>query len=226
MCGRWSLKAEPLEIEKRFDAVLPKEYKKSYNIAPTQTAPILKNDDEKNFAMAKWGLVPYWAKDEKIAYKTINAKAEPLAEKPAYKGSFKSRRCLIPADGFYEWKKTRDDKQPYRITMKDNSLFAFAGLYDVWKRSGKELLTFTIITTEPNELMKNIHIRMPAMLERKDEKAWLEENDPQALMKMLKPIASNLIKAYQISTLVNSPRNNSLEILKPIGQKTLFSGSS
>jgi len=148
----------------------------------------------------------------------INAKAETITEKVSFKNSFKRKRCLVLSDGFYEWKKINsNEKVPYRIKMEDNSLFAMAGLWDSWKGQDGELInSFTIITTSPNDLMKNIHLRMPVILEKKDEQLWINDSDPEILKSLLKPFPASSMTAYPISKLVNSPANDNPEILNPV----------
>ncbi|MBU0615324.1 MAG: SOS response-associated peptidase [Nanoarchaeota archaeon] len=209
MCGRFSIIT--LDLEGRFDAKLYFEIQPRYNIAPSQDVPIILNEDTKHFTKARWGLVPHWAKDEKIGYKMINARAETLLERNTYKGPFKYHRCLIPADGFYEWKKVGSKKIPFRITMKDNGLFAFAGLYDTWK----DMISFTIITTQPNSLLKPIHDRMPVILEKKDEKTWLEETDTDRLQKLLRPFSASDMRSVQISDMINSAKEDNPGVIKP-----------
>src|SRR5512138_124256 len=145
-----------------------------FNIAPTQDVPIIIRRSPNQLVMMRWGLIPFWAKDEKIGSKLINARAESVAERPAFRTSMKDKRCLVPTTGFYEWKDTAKGKQPYLAKRKDETLFAMAGLYDRWKdHSGNEVLSFTIITTAANDLMAEIHDRMPVVLSRGDEELWL-----------------------------------------------------
>ena len=166
MCGRYSLTDEDRRLRKRFGYrdhlnLLPR-----YNIAPTQDAPVVLADDAPKSASMRWNLIPFWAKDEAIGNKLINARAETLASKPAFRNAFTRRRCLVPTDGFYEWAKDGSGKQPVRIVMADRQPFVFAGLWDRWKRpDGPDLLTFTIITTEASAVLKPIHSRMPVIVE-------------------------------------------------------------
>ena len=165
--------------------------------------------------MFRWGLIPVWAKDESIGNKMINARMETLLEKPSFKVLVKRRRCLVISDGFYEWRKTEAGKIPYRIALQNEDAFAFAGLWDSWKKDGNKLYTFTIITMEPNPLMAHIHNRMPAIMLKEEERHWLDENlSTEDLMSVLKPYPDDQMKAYPISKLVNSPGNNVPEILK------------
>jgi putative SOS response-associated peptidase YedK len=178
MCGRYTLAESPRKLAKRFDVPetpdLPFDGQR-YNIAPTQQVPIVRQKDKKlEMVLAKWGLIPSWAKDMKIGNQLINARADTVATKPSFRSAFKSRRCLIPADGFYEWRKTEDGKQPFHIRMKDKEPFAFAGLWERWRpEEGEPVESCTIITTDANELMGPIHNRMPVILAPEDYATWL-----------------------------------------------------
>jgi putative SOS response-associated peptidase YedK len=200
-------------------------YKPNYNCAPSQKLPVITNAEKGKLSYFKWGLIPFWAKDPKIGYRLINTRAETITEKPSFKSAFKKRRCLIPANGFYEWRKD-ENKTPFRITVNEDELFAMAGLWESWKDGeGKKVHTFSIITTTPNSLMESIHDRMPVILHREDEERWLTEEDEPKLLELLKPCDPYLMKAYPISKKVNSPANNGPEIVEPIEigeQDTLF----
>lgn len=218
MCGRFSIAAPAGPIENRFDVEIGFNYTPRFNCAPTQNIPVISNREPGVLSLYRWGLIPVWAKDKKIGNSLINARAETITEKPAFKNSFRRKRCLVPADGFYEWKRTAaKQKTPYRITMKDEGLFSMAGIWDSWKDEEGEIIhSFSIITTTPNGLMQGIHDRMPVILERKDEKTWLQEKDPDVLIKLLKPFPPELMKAYPVSTLVNSPANDIPEVMAPV----------
>ena len=163
----------------------------------------------------KWGLVPFWAKDPKIGYRMINTRAETIAEKPSFKAAFKYRRCLIPANGFYEWRKS--DKQPFYIHLPDYELFTFAGIWEEWHHpDGSSLRTCSIITTEPNETMQEIHERMPVILSREDEDKWLKQNEQKELLSLLKPFDNDLIEIHPVSKAVNSYKNNYKELLQKV----------
>jgi len=216
MCGRFSLITIGQFLTDRFMVEAEQNMKPRYNIAPSQDIAIIRNDTPKKLSFARWGLVPHWAKDQSMAYKMINARAETVAEKPAYKIAFKRNRCLIPADGFYEWKKSDLKKVPYRIELKDKSLFAFAGMFDVWSHENIELVTCTIITTSPNKIVGALHDRMPVILARKNEQRWLEEHNESRLQEMLRPYPSDMMKAYTVSDQVNSPKNDSEEVARPV----------
>ncbi|WP_343049835.1 SOS response-associated peptidase [Paenibacillus phytohabitans] len=181
---------------------------------------MIASDEGKRLGELRWGLVPFWAKDDKIGSRMINARAKTVAEKPAFKRLLKSKRCIIPADGFYEWKKDGTSKQPYRILMTDGSIFSFAGLYDTWEDpEGKKVSTCTIITTTPNSLMADIHDRMPVILRPEDEADWLgrDNDDVESLLKLLKPYDAAKMRAYKVPSAVGNVRNNSKELLEDIG---------
>ncbi|MDR7236645.1 SOS response-associated peptidase [Neobacillus drentensis] len=224
MCGRFTLTATFEEIIDRFDiaAFLEEEnYAPSYNIAPSQAVLAVINDGKSNrMGFLKWGLVPPWAKDPAIGHKMINARAETLSEKPSFRTAFKKKRCLIIADSFYEWKRHEDkSKTPMRIKLKSADLFAMAGIWEAWKSpEGKTLYTCSVITTGPNELMKDIHDRMPVILKPEDEKTWLDQSnsDTNDLNKLLIPYDENSMETYEVSSLVNSPRNNTVELIQKI----------
>lgn len=224
MCGRYAL-AEPDEITPRF-GVTPKEpLKPNYNAAPGQFMPVITRgeDGKRKLDIMKWGLVPVWSKDEKIGYKLINARAESLFEKNTWRTVIKKRRCLIPATGFYEWKREgTDKKQPYYIHPRDDALFAFAGIWEVWHdHEGGELHTYSIITTEPNAEMTEIHNRMPVILHQEDEDAWLDApaDDQAAIEQFLHPYEDHGLDMFEVSTEVNVVRNNDNKLILPINSK-------
>lgn len=221
MCGRYTLHHKPEAVAARFNVEAPHELiVPRFNIAPSQIVPVVRGRDARESARelvgCKWGLVPFWAEDPSIGNRMINARAETLAEKPSYKRALKSRRCLIPADGFYEWKKDGKAKQPMHIKRPDDELFAFAGLWEEWKApDGQRLQTCTIITTEPNELMAQIHNRMPVILPRAAESVWLDPtfDDPAQLVALLKPYDARELEAYPVSPAVNSPAREGDELI-------------
>jgi putative SOS response-associated peptidase YedK len=218
MCGRFTLTTPFQQIQERFDAVLPDAYHKPhYNIAPGQRIPVLGMNDQSTFELMKWGLVPHWAKDPKIGYKMINARGETVAEKPSFRVPFKRRRCLIPSDGFYEWDKISGTRTPYHIRLKDRTLFSYAGLCDIWKDpEGKEMQTFSIITTKSNDLVGKIHDRMPVILEEDDESIWMsKKTSPHQLLDLIRPYDADTMSITPLSTLVNNPKNDSEAVLKP-----------
>jgi len=212
MCGRFTLTASPEQLAMRFHADLPSfDYQPRYNIAPGQRiTAVIAHEGKNRIGELKWGLVPSWAKDEKIGYKTLNAKAETVHEKPAFKTAFLRRRCVIPADGFYEWQKTADDKQPMRILLKNHEIFGMAGLYDTWVApDGSKLHSCTLITTKPNGLVAPIHDRMPVILRREDEAIWLdrERQDPELLHSLLVPFPEDEMMFYPVDKMVGNVRN-------------------
>jgi len=223
MCGRFSISKEKDEIEERFEIHIdPAMFTKNYNAAPSQILPVITNEDPEQASFHKWGLIPYWAKDESIGNKLINARGETIAEKPSFRDAAEKRRCLVVTDGFYEWQRSGSEKQPYRITLNDESLFSFAGLWESWGApDGRDVRTFTIITTEPNKLMKPIHNRMPVMLTPENERVWLSDEPLEDILHLLKPYKENKMNAYPVSKRVNSPKNNDISILN-IDQQTLF----
>lgn len=217
MCGRFSQSKSKQDIKKRFsvkkvnDAFVP-----MFNIAPDMGVPVILNTVPDEVTLARWGLLPSWAKEEKSKYSMINARAETLFEKPAYKRLIKNHRCLIIADSFYEWKKVGAKKQPYRIMLKDEGLFAFAGLWDLWEKGDNAILSCTIITTGPNEMIGEIHDRMPVILPREHEKDWLTLEDTTKILRLLRPFQAKRMCAYEISLKVNNQLNNTVEIIEPI----------
>ena len=221
MCGRFALKAPPRTIQKHFHLSETVTLSPRYNIAPSQTIAVVRHLQGKNarqLDMLRWGLIPGWAKDEKIGYKTINARAETLAQKPSFRAAFKKRRCLIAADGLYEWKHAGKIKQPFYIHLIDNSVFAFAGLWESWHSpEGSTIESCTIITTTPNELLGEIHDRMPVILPPVQYETWLQSTtQEQTLQELLKPYPAHEMKAYRVGTEVNSPKNDSPDCTLPI----------
>lgn len=221
MCGRFvQYTLFPLlekEFSLKFGADLP--LRPSYNIAPTQLVPVVVNEEGNRLITCRWGLIPPWAKDPSIGNRMINARAETLAEKPSFKGPLKKHRCLIVADGFYEWKKTESGKVPVYITMKDSRPIGFAGLYSDWcPPEGEIIRTCTIVTTEPNDLLESIHNRMPVIIRPDDRDKWLDpdEHDPAKLTPFLAPYASGELDAWEVSRAVNSPGNDVSENIKPL----------
>ena len=199
------------------------EYTPSYNVAPQQDIiGVVDDQGELGLEQFRWGLIPFWAKDEKIGYKMINARGETIAEKASFRTSFKSKRCLVAADGFYEWKKVGNSKVPFYFTLANRKVFGFAGLWDQWNSpDGKAIKTCTIVTTNPNPLLKQVHDRMPVIIEKKDEKKWLgQETDIDELQALIKPYPEKLMKKSQVTEFVNSVKNNSPKCIE--AQQTLF----
>lgn len=215
MCGRYTI-GDVRRLSERFDTSNKiEDIKPSYNVAPSQTNPVIDRKSPNQVEMMKWGLIPSWAKDPKIGYKMINARAESVKDKPSFRKPFRDQRCLVPASGFYEWLKTEKEKIPHYIHLKGKELFAFAGLYEIWKdENGNEVKSYTVITTEPNEVMKKIHNRMPVILKEEDEDKWLRnDTDETVLVELLKPYPDEDMEAYPVSRDVNNPRNNSEDLI-------------
>jgi len=215
MCGRFTIIADPAKVMERYILdEIPFAYEPRYNAAPGQLIPaIIEHQGQRRIGQLRWGLVPSWAQDEKIGYKMINARAETLMDKPAFRNLVARKRCIIPADGFYEWKQSASGKgkQPMRIMMKSGELFSFAGLYDMWEQpDGKKLATCTIITTKPNEIVADIHDRMPVILKPEDEHLWLdrEHYDADLLLSLLVPYEASEMKAYPVSNIVGHAKND------------------
>lgn len=225
MCGRFTLFADAVKIADRFYVVNLDHslVRPRYNIAPSQNVAAVVRDSEKQenrLGMLRWGLIPIWAKDMSIGYKMINARSETVHEKPAFKRLLKKRRCLIPASGFFEWKKTQGRKQPYHIRLKNNEVFSFAGLWDQWEYEGEIVNSCTILTTRPNELMTDIHNRMPVILTKESEKIWLNEEIDHfgELKSLLAPYDSQQMIAYVVTPKVGSPKNEGPDLVKPLNE--------
>jgi putative SOS response-associated peptidase YedK len=228
MCGRYGRRADKQRIAEWMQThntdVFDDSYlAPSFNVAPQSFQPVVRLDaetGERELTIMRWGLVPFWAKDAKIGYSTINAKAETITTSPAFREAMKRRRCLVPADWFYEWKKIDvKSKQPHAIALQDGSLFAFAGLWETWKdkATGQTLETYTVITTDPNELMQTLHNRMPVILHRQGYERWLASADPAQLpVDLLKPFPAEEMKAWPVSQDVGNVRNNRPELVEPI----------
>lgn len=221
MCGRFTLTLDPGELQELLDLgpfihiVQPR-----YNIAPSQPIPIVRNSEKREVELYQWGLVPSWADDPKIGYRMINARSETANEKPSFRAAFKRRRCLILADGFFEWhaEEKGAQKTPYLFKLKNDAPFTFAGLYEHWQApEGGELHTCTILTCSPNDLVKNYHNRMPVMLGEETRWSWLDaDKDENSLLDLLIPYPAGEMKCYPVSRAVNSPENDKPEILNPV----------
>ncbi len=227
MCGRSSLTKTEKEIEERFNASFYSDELVRYNplpnfnVAPTHIMPVIKGSSPDKIDLYRWGLIPFWAKDEKIGYKMINARVETLLEKSAFKTAAKSRRCLVPMDGFYEWKREGKTKTPYRITMQDDSIFSAAGLWESWKNDkGEEVFSFTVITQPPNEMMKDIHNRMPAILTQEQEQQWLDNSiSAEDAVSIIQPYPSDLMLAYKVDSRVGKVSENDAGLILPIDDR-------
>ncbi|MBN1337673.1 MAG: SOS response-associated peptidase [Bacteroidales bacterium] len=218
MCGRFSFSPLAKIIEDRFDVKVDASvYRPKYNCAPTQNLAVITNREPEKLSFLRWGLIPFWAKDPSIGNRLINARAETIEEKASFKNSFRKKRCLVLSDSFYEWKTSGRQKIPYRIKMSDDGLFAMAGIWDSWKNEGGDYThSFSIITTTPNELMKEIHTRMPVILDPGNEKRWLCEEDPGFLKSLLTPFPFMKMTAYPVSTRVNSPGKDGPVLHEPV----------
>jgi len=189
-----------------------------YNIAPTQVVPVIVDRGERKMELLRWGLIPAWARDEKIGNRLINARAETLLQKPGFRDAYRKRRCLVPADGFYEWKKTPEGKLPHFVRMKSRRPFGMAGLWETWsKGGGDEIRTFTIITTEPNDVVGEVHDRMPAIVAAAYYDSWLagESTGPEELQGALGPFEAEEMETIAVSARVNSPANDDASIIEP-----------
>lgn len=226
MCERFTARLTWKQLNDLYNITAPDigpredefDLKPRYNVAPTQVMPVcrLNADGRREIAILRWGLVPFWAKDDKIGYKTINARAETVATAPAFRAASKKRRCLVPASGFYECKKLEDgSKQPYLIGMRDGSPFSFAGLWEHWDKGEAPIETFTIITGEPNSLAAEIHNGMPVILDPDDCEEWLTAADTAKPQAMLQPFPAQLMMAYPVSRNVNSSKNDTPDLIEP-----------
>ena len=223
MCGRYRLSAKERYLRDHFGIEEEVSWQPRWNVAPAQKVPIVRQDrkePKRTFGLVRWGLIPFWAKDASIGFKTINAMSETAAEKPAFRDAMRQRRCLIPADGFYEWEKLdAKQKQPYAFGMADDSVFAFAGLWERWRDpAGDFVETCTILTTKPNALVSVVHDRMPAIVKPGDYELWLDPGfaNVVALADCLKPFDPTLMKKYPVSTRVNRAENDDGECSREI----------
>ncbi|BCL38097.1 SOS response-associated peptidase [Nostoc sp. MS1] len=225
MCGRFTLTQSPEALAEVFHVQQLLDLEAQYNIAPTQTVVTVLHSaesDKREFQKLRWGLIPSWAKDPSISTKLINARSETLAEKPSFRSAFKQRRCLIVADGFYEWQRKQGKKQPFYFRLKDEQPFGFAGLWEKWTNpEGEVINSCTIVTTTANEVLQPIHDRMPVILAPQDYDLWLDpqEQKPQALQHLLSPYPAAEMTSYPVSTVVNSSKHNSAECIIPQGEQ-------
>jgi putative SOS response-associated peptidase YedK len=221
MCGRFTLFVDPKDLMEAFPGFeVPASWTPRYNIAPTQPIAVIPNNSQNKIEFFRWGLIPFWAKDPTIGNRMINARAETLAEKPSFRTAYRRRRCLVLADGFYEWREEpgRKTKTPMYIRLQSGKPFAFAGLWESWRAPDDEtILSCTIITTAPNTLVKDIHNRMPVILEPQAYDLWLDpaEQSPDQLGVCLKPYPAEHMTAHPVSTFVNSPGNDSPACVAP-----------
>ncbi len=224
MCGRYTQLMPWSELVELYrvtaGAAAAPNLPPRYNICPTQDVPVVRAGAGRELAMMRGGLVPAWSKDAVIGSRLINARAETVAEKPSFRGAYKSRRCLIPADGFYEWRKSEGGpKQPYRITLSGGAPFAFAGLWERWEKAadGRALETCTIITTAANEFVRPIHHRMPVILDSAGHDAWLDAATPPDALSALLGSYGGIMEAQAVGTRVNNPRNDDAACIEPSG---------
>lgn len=236
MCGRYGRRADKQRIAEWMQThntnVFDDSYlAPSYNVCPQSFQPVVRLEPEtreRELTVMRWGLVPFWAKDTKIGFSTINAKAETVPTSPTFREAWKRRRCLVPAEWFYEWQKLDEKrKQPYAIGMKDDSIFAFGGLWERWKdkATGQELETYTVITTDPNELLEPIHNRMPVIVARKDYDRWMSSSDPSQLpVDLLKPYPAEEMKVWKVGNAVGNVRNNSPDLIEEAKEQPSLPG--
>jgi putative SOS response-associated peptidase YedK len=225
MCGRFTLRTRLNQLLQVYSIDVKLDWEPRFNIAPSQSILVVRNDphgDRREMATLRWGLIPSWADDIRIGNQLINARAETIATKPSFKQAFKSRRCLVLTDGFYEWKKSGKSKQPYFIRMANERPFVFAGLWERWPKPQPAIESCTIITTTPNALVADIHDRMPAILTEAAARLWLDRNmkDTDLLTPLLTPYPADEMVAFPVSTLVNSPQHDSADCIEPV--KGLF----
>lgn len=217
MCGRYTLTQKPQVADKTPDASA-QDWQPNFNIAPTQSCLVTSMHQPQHISAFRWGLIPHWAKDMRIGYKLINARAETVAEKPAFCDAFQRHRCVVYADGFYEWKRQGKDKQPFRIVSQTDEILTFAGLAAFWRDpQGDTIASFTIITTTPNALMVDIHDRMPVILAAPERDAWLDPamNVP-GLKSLLIPYPADALRAYPVSKAVGNVRNIGPELVEEV----------
>lgn len=221
MCGRYTITLHPEAVRQGLELKeMPSDWVPRYNVAPSQSIPVVTDAQERDVKMMRWGLIPYWAKDLTIGNRLINARAETLAEKPSFRQAFAKRRCLILADGFYEWQKGAGPKgksQPYLFKLENGDPFAFAGLWEFWRSpEGMEIHSCTIITTNANAVVAPVHDRMPVMLNGDNLWKWLSQEKPDELESLLAPYPAEKMVRFPVSTMVNSPELDRPELVEPV----------
>jgi len=224
MCGRFLISATPDAVAARFGLAAAPEIEPRWNLAPTQLAPVIRSSSHgiRSLDLLQWGLVPHWSKDPTIGNRMINARAETASEKPSYRVPLRKRRCLVPSNGFYEWKREGDRKQPYCIRAAEGTehegLIALAGLWECWQGGDEPLETFTILTTTPNSVVSPIHDRMPVIIQPKDYNLWLDPHNEEveSLASLLSPAPDDLLQAYPVSRHVNRPANDDASCIDPV----------
>jgi putative SOS response-associated peptidase YedK len=225
MCGRFTLITPAEVVAEQFQLIEVPSLSPRYNVAPTQPVAAVRpspGNGGRELVLLRWGLVPFWAKDPAIGSRMINARSETVAQKPAFRAAFRRRRCLVPADGFYEWQRQEQGKQPFYIRLDDEKPFAFAGLWEHWEGPDEATIdSCTVLTTEPNDLIRLLHNRMPVILAPKDYDLWLDPGVQEAelLQPLLRPYPSENMIAYPISTWVNSPRNEGPQCIEPLSEQ-------
>ena len=228
MCGRYSLIADLGELARRFEFDGDwLAFEATYNVAPTQEVLTVVGGEVRRAGFMRWGLIPHWAKSASIGSRMINARAETIVEKPAFRDALRRRRCLVLADGFYEWQRIGTGKRPMRIVLRSGEPFAFAGLWSVWRDpNGNRIPSCAIITTSANDVLRPIHDRMPVILPRDFEELWLDGDieDPTALTGVLTPHPDDAMEAYEVSSLVNSVANDGPEVIARVADHGKFSG--
>jgi len=219
MCGRFTLHTPPEELREHFGVDAVPDIGASYNVAPSQSVPAVRvADRQREMVLLRWGLVPSWAKEAKVGYRMINARAETVADKPAYRAAFRRRRCLVPADGFYEWQQTAAGKQPWYFRIKRRGVFAFAGLWEHWEGEDEVIESCSIIVTGANDTVRPVHDRMPVIIEPADYEHWLDPEVRQAatFKPLLRPYPADKMIACPVSTRVNSPANNDADCIAAV----------
>ena len=221
MCGRYTITTPAEKLAQLFEVEVSAQYQPHYNAAPTQQLPVISNQKKQHILLYHWGILPRWAQEQGSSQRLINARAETVAEKASFKNSFKKRRCLVVADGYYEWKKTDSKKIPHRILLKKERPFTFAGIWDTFEgESGAEIPAFAIITVAASPSIADIHDRMPAILDKEAAGLWLSDSeDYEGLQDVLRPYPDAHLKAYAVSTQVNAVKNNEESLLQPVNSK-------
>lgn len=215
MCGRYDLH-DYSELIERYAMPSDITLKPNYNVAPTQVMPVATDN---GLSMMRWGLIPKWAKDEKIGYKLFNARSESVFEKPIWKAIITKHRCLVPANGFYEWEKREDGKHPFYVHAKHDNLCMFAGIWETWKHDDKEWLTYSILTTTPNKEMTNLHDRMPVILDQENYDQWLGADREEDIKPLLQPYPDNSLEMFEVSKDVNVVKTNDARLILPLNSK-------
>ncbi len=221
MCGRFTLQEPPELLAEIFGLIEIPVFPSRYNIAPSQQVPVIRKDagGRNHVGLLHWGLIPSWAKDQSIGSRMINARAETVHEKPAFRIAIRCRRCIIPSSGFFEWKLENGRKIPYYVRLKGDSPMCFAGIWDNWKSpEGNIIESFSILTTSSNKLIEPLHARMPVLLHPEEFSLWLcrEVTDPEKLKHLYQPYPADLMEMYPVSQLVNSPKNEGAELIEPV----------